>query len=455
MEINYRKASSMEINLKKASSIAYPWYVVGVMFLAYTCSFIDRTILNLLVTPIKLDLGISDTQMSLLQGPAFAVFYVTIGLLIARLADNHSRRTIIIIGLILWCIMTATGAIATSFLMLFVLRIGVGVGEAALTPSATSMLSDLFPKERLSTAISVYAAAPYFGISLAYIIGGALLDHLMSSSPITLPIYGDIRPWQSVFLFVGLPGLFIALLILLTIREPDRQHLKGQKLDEKVTFSDFFSYFKNHQSVYIRHFVGFSMFSLVGYTISSWLPTYYLRTYGLTNTEVGNTMGVILFFGGTIGIITGGVIGDLLMNKRHDAPIVIGLVATIGSIIFGLSIIFATSSDSSLLMIFPAYFFKTLPLGVALAALHIITLPKMRAQITAAYLFVDAMIGLGFGPTAVALFTDYVFADEAKLGLSIASVIVISMVIATIALWSVLKPYRDMVEQLHNNNTNT
>ena len=418
------------------------WYVVGILFLAYTCSFFDRNVLNMLVTSIKLDFDISDTQISLLQGASFAIFYVTMGLFIASLADRSSRKWIIVVGLIVWSVMTSAGAFAGSFAALFVFRIGVGVGEAALTPAATSMLGDLFPKNRLNSAISIYAAAPYFGSALALTFGGIALDYFTANPSVALPLAGIRQPWQSTFFLVGIPGLAIAVLIAATISEPRRTR---QLSVVTATTAEFVRFFSRRKSVYIRHFIGFAMFSLAGYGLVSWLPTYFVRAFDMNNAQIGAWLGPALFASGTVGIVSGGFIGDWYTSRRVDAPIRLGMLATIGTSVSAVTAFTAEDPSIAMAAIYPTLFFATLPLGTALAALQIVTPSNMRARTTALYLFVDAMIGLGLGPTAVALLTDYAYADEAKLGLSIMTTVLVAMTLGLISLTSVRQRYAELV----------
>ena len=425
----------------------YPWYVAGVLLLAYVCSFVDRTIINLLVTPIKQDLNLSDTQVSLLQGIAFALFYVTAGLYIGRLADKYSRRIIITVGLILWCFATAGGSIAASFMVLFMMRVLVGVGESSLTPSATSILGDIFPKDRIGTAMAIYSVGPYLGIGLSMIIGGALIDHLMAQPEIVVPLLGNLRPWQAAFLIVGLPGLTIAALVFFTIHEPERKEVVTSHVEPlaHVKISDVLQYMKTHFNVYGRIFLGAAMLSLVGYGISAWLPTYYLRVFDTDNTEIGRMIGVSVMIGGPIGVIAGGIIGDWFQKRRTDGPVLIGMAAALGTLVFASGIVLTGTMFQSSLMIVFAYIFKGIPQGMYYVAIYLTTPNRMRAQVTAIYLFVDASIGLGFGPTAIALFTDYVYRDEALIGYSLLSVIVITCTIAFFCFFTVKKSFNEMV----------
>jgi hypothetical protein len=201
---------------------AYAWYVVVVLLLAYILAFIDREIIALLVPDIKASLQISDTQMSLLLGGAFAVFYTFFGVAIAWLADRGNRRLLIFWGIVFWSLMTAACGFATSYAALFLARVGVGAGESALNPSALSLLKDYFPPEKIGRAIGLYTAGVSSGSGLAFIFGGAVYPKIKEMGPVELPLLGWHEPWQLMFIYVGLPGLLVALLVL-TIREPVRR----------------------------------------------------------------------------------------------------------------------------------------------------------------------------------------------------------------------------------------
>ena len=188
---------------------------------AYTVAFIDRQILSLLIQPIKEDLGVSDTQIGLLAGLAFAIFYSFIGIPIAKLADTKNRVSIISVGVALWTLMTALCGLTKTYFFLFLARIGVGVGEAALSPAAYSMIADYFPKEKLGRAIGIYVIGLYLGAGIALLVGSAVISIVSSMPPISLPMYGVIKPWQLTFLLVSIPGILV-LLLLLTVKEPPR-----------------------------------------------------------------------------------------------------------------------------------------------------------------------------------------------------------------------------------------
>jgi MFS family permease len=202
--------------------------VVGVLTFVYIFSFIDRQILNLLVRPIRRDLGISDFQMSLLMGFSFALFYTLFGIPLGRLADSRSRRTIIAVGFTVWSLMTAGCGLARNFVQMLLLRVGVGVGEAALSPAAYSIITDYFPPKRRATAISVYSMGIYIGSGIAFIVGGLVAGLAAAQETWNVPLVGATRPWQVVFFIVGIPGVFLALLMY-TVREPARRGIKTVK----------------------------------------------------------------------------------------------------------------------------------------------------------------------------------------------------------------------------------
>ncbi|MGH9752958.1 MAG: MFS transporter, partial [Blastocatellia bacterium] len=254
--------------------IGYAWYVVSILTVIYIFSFIDRVILSLLVQPIRRDLGISDTRMSLLMGFSFAVFYSFFGIPLGRLADSRSRRTLIAIGCAVWSLMTAWCGLARNYLQLLLLRMGVGVGEATLSPAAYSLITDYFPKQRLATAMSVYSTAIHLGSGLAYILGGLVVGFIASqgeSINTGLPIVGAIRPWQIVFFIVGLPGLVLALLMY-TVKEPVRRDLRptqfedGRSQASQASLGEVFRYFAENKATLICHNVGFALSTLTSYT---------------------------------------------------------------------------------------------------------------------------------------------------------------------------------------------
>lgn len=426
--------------MQNARSMVYPWIVVGLLMLAYVLSFVDRQILNLLVKPIRTDLGISDTQMSLLMGFSFAIFYTVCGIPLARWADRGSRRWLVIAGVLFWSAATAFCGLAQRYWHLFLGRIGVGVGEAALSPAAFSLITDYFPREQRATAISVYGMGIYLGSGLAYLIGGAVIQFAATTGPLTLSVVGEIRPWQLVFLILGGAGILFSLL-LLAVREPARS-----ENHRAIPFGEVWAVLKSRKRVILCHNFGFALIALASYAAASWIPSYFGRVHGWDMSKLGYVYGVIVLIFGTAGILCGGAIADALIRRgREDATMRVGLWAALGAIPSSTFYLLASDAQTAAWLMAPATFFIAMPFGIAPAGVQEIVPSAMRAQASAVYLFVVNMVGLGLGPTAVALVTDYGFGDDQAVGYSLLLVSLVALIGAAALLGSGLKPYREAI----------
>lgn len=417
----------------------YAWFVVVVLMLAHVLSFADRTILNLMVGPIRADLGISDTQMSLLQGFSFALFYTICGLPLARLADRSNRSRLIMAGVVAWSLATAASGLAQRYVHLLIARIGVAVGEATLSPSAFSLITDYFSREKRATAISVFGMGTYIGAGLAFLIGGMVVQFAKNQGPMVLPVFGEIRSWQLVFLILGVAGLLFSLVMLL-IREPARSVSKATAMPIRQVFSAL----RGNARTLVCHHLGFAMVALSGYGSSAWIPTYLIRVQHWTVTQVGLAYGGVLVVFGTLGILCGGRLADWMIARgRSEAPLLIGAFTALAAI--PCAFLLYTTANPALIvaMLGMATFILSMPFGAAPAGLQEIVPPAMRAQASAIYLFVLSMVGLGCGPTAVALFTDYVFHDDLAVGKSLLVVGIGAQTLGAAALLLGLSAYRD------------
>ena len=429
----------------------YAWYMVGVLTVIYVFSFIDRQILALIVEPIKRDLQISDFQISLLMGFSFVFFYTLFGIPLGRLADVKSRRTIIAVGCALWSLMTALCGVAQNYLQIFLCRLGVGVGEAALSPSAFSMISDSFRKERLATAISVYSMGIYLGAGLAYLLGGIIVGLASSQEMYHLPIVGATRPWQVIFFMVGLPGLLLGGLMY-TIKEPVRRGITSARA-KGVPARQVIAYIKENRATFLCHNLGFGFIALSTNAGGSWNPAYMVRTHGWTTAKFGIVFGSILAIAGTAGIVAAGRYSDYLTERGYkDAPLRVGLYATFGLIIFGAAFVLMPNGNVAAAIYVPLAFVAAAPFGVAPAAMQQMMPNEMRGQASAIYLFTVNVVGLGLGPSAVAAFNDYIFANPNAIRYSLLIVGAIAHGIAALFLWRGLKPFRESIERLHGVN---
>lgn len=415
------------------------WYTLAVLGLAYMFSYIDRSILALMVGPIRADLQLSDTEFSLLHGLAFAIFYTLLGIPIARLADRTNRRNLIAAGVMFWSLMTAACGLAKSFTGLFLARVGVGIGEAALSPAAYSMITDMFPRQQLGRALGLYSSGVFLGIGMSFILGGALLDLLAGAGDIELPLIGTLRPWQLTFIIVGLPGVLVALLVL-TVPEPPRHrsHKPGG-----IPIGEVLAYLRRNGATYASHFIGFSMLTLLYNGILAWSAEYFIRIHGLDRSQVGAMLGIIILVFGSAGVVCGGLLSDYLMRRGYaDAPIRAALIGAAVLVPLGVIAPLVPNPYLSLLLFCPLMFAGSFPFGPATTALQLISPANMRAQVSAVYLFCVNLTGIGLGATVTALVTDFVFADDAKLHFSMAAVSAAGGTAAIAMLLLALQPYR-------------
>src|SRR5271169_6098207 len=336
------QSSAAQAEISRDSS-PYPssfaaWYSVAVLMLMYIFSFIDRTTISLLVEPMKRDLHISDTQIGMLQGLAFALLYTFLGLPIARLSDRHSRRAIIAGGVFIWSIMATLCGLARSAVQLFIARVGVGVGEAALSPAAYSIITDSFPRSKLGGAFGVYNVGITIGAGTALLVGGIVVGAVSGAgATYTLPLFGPVHAWQMVFILTGAPGILLPLL-LLTFREPKRRGLlptasnRGpEAAPSKPPLREVLSYAWQNRKFYGLHFVAMALLAMAGYATASWLPTALIRAYGVSPGLAGKMIGVSTILMNSSGMLLAGVLCDRLTKRGwKDAPIVVAAISASG-----------------------------------------------------------------------------------------------------------------------------
>lgn len=415
----------------------YAWFVVLMLMAAHVMSYVDRQILNLMVGPIRADLGISDTEMSLLMGFSFALFYTVCGIPLAWWADRGSRRGLIAVGALAWSLATAACGLAQRYGQLLAARVGVGVGEASLSPAAYSLITDYFPREQRATAISLFGTGVYLGSGVAFLLGGAVVHYAAARGAPVLPLLGEVRPWQFVFLLLGAVGVVFAALMLL-IREPARSFAPKDRLPLRDVLAE---WGRNARTLLCHHF-GFAFVAVATYGSAAWIPSYLIRVHGWSPVQVGLGYGGGIALFGTLGVLAGGWIADRLLRRGlQDATLRVGIVSALASI--PCTLVFVLGSGPLMVAaLMPAIFFFSMPFGVAPAGLQEIVPPAMRAQASAVYLFILNMLGLGFGPTAVALVTDYVFRNDLAVGRSLLLVCTLAPLLAAALLGLGLKPFR-------------
>jgi MFS family permease len=408
----------------------YGWYVVGVLMLAYTLSYIDRQMMTLLVGPVRAALHISDLQLSLLHGLAFAVFYTVLGLPMGRLADRHDRRNLISAGIATWSVMTSLCGTVRGYGQLFCARIGVGVGEATLSPAAYSLLTDIFPPATRSRALAVFTSGIYIGAAAATFGGGYLVSVIPAME---LPLLGHREPWQIIFLVIGVLGLPMTLLTF-TIREPVRRELSAM-YGARTTLTEAWTYVRGKFAAYGLITLGISVFATLTNGIKSWIPTFLMRTYGMSPGQVGVQFGMILLVCGAGGVACAGFAAAAL--ERRGLRTANLWVAALGAALivpFGIAAPLAPTAVDSLALYAVVIFLCGVPFGVGPGAIQEITPNQLRGTVSSMYLFWLNLLGIGLGPSLVAAFTDLVFKSDRALNLSLAVIVVITAPLSVLLL---------------------
>ena len=433
---------------ERAAGLGYAWYVVFALTAIYMLSFVDRQILSLLVAPMKKDLGISDTRVGLLQGLAFGLFYTLMGLPLGRIADTRNRRNLIAAGVVLWSFFTSLCSVARSFWSLFLARMGVGVGEASLSPSAYSLIADYFPRERLGVAISVFYMGIFFGSSLSLLVTGAVVDALAHTPVVTVPLLGTIAAWRVTFLIVGLPGVLFALLVY-SVREPLRRDLLRTHAGtaSRLSFAASMKEMRRRWQSLLGISIGAIFQSAPTYALISWTPTYFQRVHGWTPGQSGRGLAALLLTFGCAGIYAGGRLSDYWQkNGVSEGPLRVGVLCAIGTAALVPAAFLAPGVGWTFLLMAPGIFFLALPMGTSAAALQRIFPNQVRGQVSALFLFLLNLGGLSLGPLLPGLLNDRLFHDGNKVGSSLAITIGLTSLLMLVAFRATYRAYRTHCE---------
>jgi MFS family permease len=402
----------------------YAWYVVIMLMVSYAFSIIDRTALSLLIQPIEADLHISDGSMGLLQGLAFAVFYSVLGFPIGFLADRVNRRRLISLGITVWSFATVMCGFAGGFGGLFLARIGVGAGEATLSPAGASMIADYFPPQTRSKAFAINAMGTTFGVGIAFLLGGAaiqLAENLRQAGPEWL---AALAPWKIVFFIIGAPGIVVGIIFALTVREPKRRDLAG--IDRRASLKPLFSMLSIRWPVYAGLLIWSVLNSISIYALISWFPALLIRLHGWTPSSVGEILGVFSVPAGIFSCVSGGWSVAWLQKGRVDAPVLVAIGATAWCMIAGIAAALAPSGNLAVV------FYCILGLatnngGIAiLTAIMRITPNELRGQVLALLAMSTGLISVTVGPFAVGFLSDHVYGQPLGIGKSMATVFAVA-----------------------------
>lgn len=371
-------------------SNGYRRYVLVLLTLVYALNFIDRQILVILQESIKVDMDLSDSQLGLLTGFAFAIFYVSVGIPIARWADLGNRRNIVSLAVAVWSGMTALSGFTQNFWQLLLARIGVGVGEAGGSPPSHSMISDYYPVEQRGSALSFYSTGVYLGILFGFLIGGWINSE-----------FG----WRVAFFVVGVPGFLVALLVRFTIREPVRGGLEGRALEVPATFGETLRTLKGFGSFKLFAIAaGLNAFS--SYGIGNFTPSFLIRSHGFSSLEVGTSLALITGIGGALGTYMGGVLADRYGANDKRWYLWISGIPAACSVPLMFTAVFIGDPRLALGFLFFATMLGAFYLGPTIAISHTLVSPSMRAMASAILFFILNLIGLGLGPLVVGMISD-------------------------------------------------
>jgi len=427
-------------------SAARSYYIIFVLAIVVMFTILDRQVLALMIEPIKADFGISDTQAALLMGAAFSLTYAVAGLPIARIADVANRRNIIALCLASWSAATMAGGIAQNYAQLFAARLGIGIGEAGYAPATWSLVTDSFPRERVAFATGTIAIGGHLGNGLALIIGGSALALVAAFPPVPLPLIGELRPWQWAFIIVGFPGLLWTLMVM-TLREPKRRGV-GAADRKSIPIATVARYLASDWRAYSAIIGGMAMKFLMSLGTSQWMPTLFRREFDWDLTRIGLIQGCVILAVGPIGLVLGGKLSERWNRMgMRDADLRIVFYTILISL--PVSIIFPLLPDPYVMLVLygVVIFVSSLGIGPATAAFQLITPNRMRAQVSALYMFCMNVIAFAMGPLIIALFTDYLFKDPQDLNYSLSLTAAALGPIAVLLVWQGMKPYARSYER--------
>lgn len=398
-----------------------------------------------MVGPIKRDLGgISDTQVSLIMGFAFALFYTLMTYPAGRITDRYNRKNLMTAGIAGWSFMTMLCGAANQYWQLFLARMGVGIGEATLGPASNSALADYFPPERLPIAIGIVASAPFIGQGLANIAGGPLIDYLEATPNYVVPVLGEIYSWQMVLMIVGAPGLLIALAVWFLI-EPERKN-KQREDSNSVPLSEVWDFILTRKHFFFFVFLGYLCLATQGWSLFSWLVEYFVRNHGWSRTEIGLSYGSIALTLGIAGSVAGGLFASRMIRRGTlDATLRVVLYSTIALFPLAAFLTIVPNPYLALAMLVPVTFCMAMPPGLIIATLQTVSPNELRGQMVAFYLIAVNFLSYSFAPSLPAVISDFVFETEQGLGQAISLLAVINYSIAIVCIGLSLRYFRDAI----------
>lgn len=414
-------------------------YAVVLLTVCFTLAYVDRQILSLLVGPVKASLRLSDSQIGLVQGAAFSIFYVIASVPVARSVDAGNRPRILALCVAAWSVMTAACGLASSFVFLILARIGVAVGEAGLPPGSLAIFADFFSSKRIAKATTFFMISPYLGGGLALLVGSLLYRKLSRWQTPTIPLVGHVEPWQMMFFLVGLPGILMALLVVTTLPDPRRS--QNLPVIEVPAISQVVE-FVTQRGFYLTYVGAVSLIVVLLYSYSAWMPAAMMRSHHLSEGQVGSVLGPVLLASGIIGSLFAGWLGSQSEEARA-LPYVSSLLMTAAALLAVPAVLAPLVADYrvSVTLFGISVFLYSAILSLSPVPVQLITPPGMRAQLIAFMGLVYGLIG-GLGPICVGLISEHSTHADQALARSLAAVAAASVCGATILFFGVWRAVR-------------
>ncbi|MGF7149938.1 MFS family permease [Sphingomonas zeicaulis] len=419
----------------------YRWYVVILLLLIFILSYFDRFILSLLVEPIKEALKLSDFQIGLLLGPAFSLFHIIVAIPLGWYADRSNRKYLLIAGILLWCTMTAGSGLVATFLPLFLMRLGLGLGEAVVSPCSVSMISDYFDRKERPRAISVYMAGPYLGAGLAFLLGGFLVRELQELGHVTWPLFGTLAPWQATFVLVGIPG-FIFAGLMMTVREPQRQEKTAIGRNGWYAFQYIFARWRGFGSLFVGSTCNFALSAL-----TLWNVPLFSRVWGWGVAETGLVTGAFYFTAGPIGTAVAVWAHKQLGPKHVDASMRVLLLGLLICVPASALYPVMPTPEIAVIFMFIAFIGKSVATAGGPASMALITPGEIRTQSMAIFNTVISLIGPLLGPPIIGAATD-LSGDPKNIGIVLTGYVILLGAPAILITWRGLTYYRQAAHDL-------
>ncbi|WP_420606463.1 MFS transporter [Novosphingopyxis sp.] len=417
----------------------YAWYVVSALLVVSILGYLDRLILSFLIEPIKAELGLTDTQIGLVTGLAFALLYVVAGIPIGRLMDTRNRVWVLSFCVLIWSVATAASGLAGGFISLFLARVFVGAGEAAVSPAAVSLIGDYFPPNKVQRPLGIFTVGLYAGGGLALILGGQLIAFLTGLDGTRIPGLGVFSAWRTTYFILALPGIFIVALLLLSVRDPRRRHLAASK---KAEHTDAFAFFKAHRRLFCLVLASVIMWGFNGYGLLNWYPAMLMRSYGMTTQEVAWSFGPAFLLGGVLGAMSLSFWTRLLLSRgRNDA---VFLVATASMALMTLSSTagpLMPTATGVIVLSFVNLYGSSLTVASAYAIIATVTPGTLRGLYTGVYMSVMNITGGAFGAVIVGVLADYVVGTE-RLNLALVIVALAFGPVSSLLMFLAARAYR-------------